>query len=368
MTQTTRQFQGPARRVVCCLPVLAAVLMAAVSGCEDVDWLWWQGTGKQKPPAERRIIRRPSPAIRGQRPVPEVDNTEPPPRPESDDAFADDSSGGMNFALKDTRADSSSPFEDTPPPAPAPRSDTTVSTTRILPEPAAAPPDDEFYQVLLLSEPSTAQNPSNIRTVNLKYARAGDVGALLEQLFIPVGPGGSENRYFLIYESVDVWTTALGIAPQLDVAASPNGAGGSGAKAGFDAAVAMYYAVYDSPGRRRSEAATLVDKFNVAIVNTSLPAPLQWVAAMAAGHIATDWMQDTDGAIRYYTLAQHRAVPRSPAQLMASVRLADVYERAGRNNDARKTYEELLSACAAHSDAFAYRQAHGRATKLGSKR
>jgi hypothetical protein len=304
-----------------CLTIgIASGLLGA--GCEDVDWLWWQGTGQQRAAQPRRVIRRTAPTITGRTPVRPADETTSPSAEEAP-------------AAEPARAA-----------APAP------------------PPDggESFYQLLLLSEPAGAPAPDNVRQVQLRHARAVEMGAVVESLYVPVGPGGTEDRYFLIYESAAEWVAAHEVCRYLDVPAD----GGESAAANdpgveFEHTLSSYYRAIRSGAPSESDARTLVAALSRTMLDSSLDRKLQWTAGMLAGHACSAWLRDAEGAVRFYTLARNRAGAGSPEELMAGAKIADAYAQQGDIAAARQANLELLSRSAGLSDAFVYRRAHARA-------
>lgn len=328
---------------------IAAITLASSLGCEDVDWLWWQGTGQQRPAQPRRVIRRTAPTLTGRAPV------RPPDAPER----TDDVTEPATLA------------SETPPPDPmtapaAPARTTTGQTAAFSTRPSAPapPPDggDAFYQLLLLSEPTGAAAPDNVRQVQLRNARASEVGAIIESLYMPVGPGGTDDRYFLIYESPAVWVAAQEMCRYLDVPADlPLTPIAGDPAVAFEHALSRYYQLSRSGTPAEADARSLVSALSKSVLDASLDRPLQWTAAMLAGAACVDWLQDTEGAVQFYMLARNRSAAGSAEELMAGVKLADTHARAGDIAAAHQANLDLLSRSASLSSSFAYRRAHGRA-------
>lgn len=366
--------QRAARRAVSGMVVAAVfgvAVVVATAGCEGIDWLWWQGTGQQRPSQPRRVIRRTAPTLTGQAPVRPTDD-----RPSTDSMAARSSSiesdDSITRSEPASRDDSVSRNEPLGWNAPAQRdkpiapAESTRSVSLDSPRAASSepPPDggDSFYQLLLLSEPSGAPAPDNVRQVQLRNARAMDVGAIVESLYVPVGPGGTDDRYFLIYESPAVWVAAQEMCRYLDVSpALDDSAAASDPAVEFEHALSRYYRTTRAGGPSKTDAQSLVTALSKSVLNTSLDRRLQWAAAMLAGQACIEWLQDTNGAVQFFMLARNRAGAGSPEELMAGAKLADTYAQAGDVAAARQANLDLLSRSASLSNAFAYRRAHGRA-------
>lgn len=295
---------------------ITCLLAIAASGCEDIDWLWWQGSGQRRP-SERRVLYQKAPM----------------------------------FAR--------STVPESVPPAAAP--DQTQRSA-----PLAPPANVDLYQLLLLSEPSSVAMPDNIRAVRLRHATAGELGRLIEYLYIPAGPGGTDGRYFLVYESPEVWAAAAAFALQLDVPALPAAPSDPPAEPGvaFEQAVGRFYHLNGQGARGARACGALVETFGRLAADDRLDAPLQWAAAMLAGGLAVNWQNDLEAAQRFFTLAQAQTTGGSPEELMAWAKYAEALTLAGDIPAARLATLDLLSRCAKLGRAYAYQKAHAQALAL----
>ena len=220
--------------------------------------------------------------------------------------------------------------------------------------PPDEPADQGYHQLLLVSEPAEGAAESHIHRHTLSRATARQVGQLLALLYRPVGPGGTEHRYYLIYPTYREVEEALKMAPQLDVSADATAdrPGGGDQQARFQRAVVTFYQVAESmdPGPARLLAADLADLADV----PELSSPRRWAALMIAGRVQADILGDLAASQETFRRAREAVSAGSIESLMAGASRVEGLTFLGLRDEAMDEAKQLVVEHQAFADTAAY--------------
>jgi hypothetical protein len=210
-----------------------------------------------------------------------------------------------------------------------------------------------FYRLHLVSGPEAASvSPrgatESIICVQLADASAEQVGRLLAELYPPLGPGGPEHRYYLVYQSPAPMKAAARLAVQLDLGTEglPTGPHPEPAEA-FGQAVPLYYELV----RRGADAALakeVVGRLDLAAGSAEVADWLRWAAAMMAGRVRADYLADAQGQAAALRVAREVVPDDSLESFLAGAMLVQWYD----DNDMALEAENLAKELAVQFQAF----------------
>ncbi len=256
-----------------------------------------------------------------------------------------------------------------------------TASREIAPERADAKPDqtllsgwpDEpvevqtFLRLMLLSgsaaedgdvAPDAREN--DMRTVRVERASAREVGRLIAELYPPVGPGGTEHRFYLVYQSAEVMGGAAELAVRMDVDAADISTGGEIAPLeAFATAIPLYYELL----RRRVDdrlAEELVVRFEYAANAEEVPVQVRWASAMIAAQLHIDYRADPTLQKHALLLASVVVPSDSLESFLAQAAQMRWYEDNGRRGDAADLARELTVRFARYADSFAFAECRRR--------
>lgn len=204
----------------------------------------------------------------------------------------------------------------------------------------------QFYQLVLLSEPSPLDTAPGVRMVRLRHGAARRLGNMLAMLYLPAGPTGSANRFTLVYASAAEWAAAgraADIFEQALAGATSKPVGG----VEFDAAAAGAYDILASTGDRERAAAG-VEQLRRVAQDRGQKRWFRWAAGVLAGRIMADVLQDPPAAAQLFHIAGAAAQPGSLEQMSAIFAEAQARLAAGEGGPARR----LLTRAVSEFDSF----------------
>jgi hypothetical protein len=203
-----------------------------------------------------------------------------------------------------------------------------------------------FYRLHLVSGPEAASiSPrgasDSIACVKLIDASAEQVGRLLAELYPPLGPGGTEHRYYLVYQSPALMKAAARLAAQLDlwIERLPTGPHPGPAEA-FGQAVPLYYELVRRGGDS-ALAKEVVGRFDLAAGSAEVADRLRWVAAMTAARVRADYLADAEGQAAALRAAREVVPGNSLESFLAGAMLVQCYDRNGMTIAAENLAKEL---------------------------
>jgi hypothetical protein len=178
--------------------------------------------------------------------------------------------------------------------------------------------------------------------VQVTLASASQVGALLAELYPPVGPGGTRHRYYLVYQSPASMQAAASLAAQLDVGAEGIATGTElEPLEAFRAAVPLYYEL-----ARQGSSSPLADevlaRLELAAGSDQVADVLRWVSAMLAGTIHADYRADSTAQKQMFLAARRAAPADSLEAFLAGAALADWYDENGSPAKAEDLAKKLV--------------------------
>ncbi len=283
------------RIAVCLLPAG----LAAAAGCEDVDWEW-----------ESRWWRKRSPQVRPQRETVPSRVGRPPREP-----FAEES-----------RA--------------RPPREPTAETADASPPPVAPSSPGGFHQLYLVSEAAPLKSSDTVRRVRVQHAAARIVARIVEQVYLPVGSGGSEHQFYLIFQDRDEWTAAAELVPLVDVdeadmeadPLAPYCMGLSHLRDVLGAGAAPPDQLVERCGTLLTEAAR----------SPNLDAGRRFAAAILAGRVASDHRYDYVAARSLYDEAARHSETGTVQRLAALWWKAESYDLEGNPSAARAEWDRIV--------------------------
>ncbi len=215
------------------------------------------------------------------------------------------------------------------------------------PDPATRPDAvaPQFYQLVLLSEPSPLDTAPGVRMVRLRHGAARRLGHMLAMLYLPAGPTGSANRFTLVYPSAAEWAAAgraADIFEQALAGATSKPAGG----VEFAAAAGAYDILASTGDRERAAAG--VEQLRRVAQDRGQKRWFRWAAGLLAGRIMADVLQDPPAAAQLFHIAGAAAQPGSLEQMSAIFAEAQARLAAGESGPARR----LLTRAVSEFDAF----------------
>ena len=253
-----------------------------------------------------------------------------------------------------------------------------TASREITPERADAEPDrsllsgepveaQTFRRLVLLSGSAAESGdvardvPENdMRTVRVERASAREVGRLIAELYPPVGPGGTEHRFYLVYQSAEVMDGAAELAVRMDVDAADISTGGELAPLeAFATAIPLYYELL----RRRVDdrlAEELVARFEYAANAEQVPALVRWASAMIAAQLYIDYRADPTSQKRALLLASVVAPNDSLESFLAQAGLIRWYEDNGQRGDAADLALELTVRFDRYAESFVFAECRRR--------
>jgi hypothetical protein len=226
-----------------------------------------------------------------------------------------------------------------------------------VPVEATAEPD-ELYRLELLSETAVAQTTGNISRLQVHHARASHLAEVLEMLLPGLGRGGTEQRYYLLYESKTVWSLAAHFAALLD--AEPVDPGTVTAASTPEATFAAGVGLILSSRRLSTEQVRRAETLLVAVAQAeSAERSMRWASAMLAGRLLSEARFerfDFDGATEHFLIAQSYSQPTSFPQMVAVLARADMHQQIGQAGEAQKLRVRVMNEYANHADTNVYRR------------
>jgi hypothetical protein len=210
-----------------------------------------------------------------------------------------------------------------------------------------------FYRLHLVSGPEAASvsqggASESIMCVRLADASAEQVGRLLAELYPPLGPGGTKDRYYLVYQSPAPMKAAARLAVQLDLGTEglPTGPHPEPAEA-FGQAVPLYYELV----RRGADAALaeeVVGRLDLAAGSGEVADRIRWAAAMMAARVRADYLADAQGQAAALRAARDVMPDDSLESFLAGAMLVQWYD----DNDMSLEAENLAKELAVQFQAF----------------
>ena len=300
--------RGSAGRLLIYLVVCGAVGLGPI-GCTDLEWDWETGKWYPKEPVTTSKRRRVAPA-----------STRPARRPPG------------AVASK-------------PPAGPDDRSGAAFKTPRPAgPEDASA---GGFYRLYLVSGPESVLAPAefareNTEIVQVTRASASQVGGLLAELYPPVGPGGTEHRYYLVYQSPLSMRAAAQLAVQLDLGIEGIATGADlEPLEAFRTAIPLYYEL-----TRRGSVLKPVDeviaRLELAGGSEQVGERLRWVTAMMIARIQEDYRADPEVQVQALGRARQVVPEDSFEAFLAGVALLRCYDYNEMSDQAEDLAKELV--------------------------
>lgn len=211
------------------------------------------------------------------------------------------------------------------------------------PPPVQVPPSapilssgpDVFYQLYLLSEPSSQRAAPNTQRVQLANVPARAAAQIISQLYQPVGLGGADRQTYLIYQDLDEWRAAQDAVRWVDVPP-----GGSGLSEGVRSLIEVVGA---GPMPDREAVSAAHAAFSQVMANRSADSRSRWAAAMWDGKLSSEQLFDDTAAAAAYDLAIQLASPGSVERLAAMWARAESYQAVGDRDSAKKAYAALAA-------------------------
>jgi len=201
----------------------------------------------------------------------------------------------------------------------------------------------QLYQLVLLSQPGPAKGPPRLRHVRLKNARARDVARVLDILYLPSGPSGTDHRYTLVYPTALELDLAGDAAVQLDVAAAGEQPPSSEPGTLWSWGLAQAFQILDDPAVPGERVRRAVDSLRVAASSNTLGRLQRWAACMVAGELLAHRLYDYAAADAVYEEAERHAEPGSYEQMASLYGRSRGLLQDGRRDRARKVLETVLS-------------------------
>jgi hypothetical protein len=224
------------------------------------------------------------------------------------------------------------------------------------PQPA---PDISYYQLTLLSEPSTESSSTGVNLVRLNRGQARSVGEALALLIIPSGPTGTTHRYALLYPTDLEWNLATEWAERLDAPvteeeppAMPDNPEGR-----FAYGLGLLYGTPRHHDKAEQRCRLASQAFTAVAANGSASQPLRWAAAMLDGAIYAERLFDDAEAAARYAQAEALAVPGSYEQMAAIYPQSVALVQEGRRREASRLLARVLSEFSAYRATEAYDRA-----------
>lgn len=277
-------------------------------------------------PAPTRTEPRPSVSIAPSEPVatkpPPATPPPAPPRPAEEQIASARTSERLSLPDRSSSA--------TPSPTPSPRS------VRASPpsEPVISSGPDVFYQLYLLSEPSTQRAAPNTQRLKLANAPSRAAAQVISQLYQPVGQAGSERQTYLIYQDLDEWRAAQAAVPWVDVPSGASSGIGRGVRSLLEVAGAG-----PMPDRESVNAAHAA--LSQVVSDSSADSRVRWAAAMWDGKLTSEQLFDDTAAAASFDTAIKLAPPGSVERLSALLARAESYQAVGDRDSAKRAYAAL---------------------------
>lgn len=226
--------------------------------------------------------------------------------------------------------------------------------------------DSEYHRLVLVSGTKTEEEKDDVEDsgagaacVRVRRASARRVGELLSELYVPVGPGGSEDRYYLVYKSAEVMRAASRLALRMDMDAEDITTNPEiEPLEAFVSAVPLYYELL----RRRYDpklADELAARLEYAARSDRVPEELRWASAMIAARIHADHRANVSAQKRDLLLASLSVPDDSLESFLAQAALVQWYADANRSTDAADLARELGLRFGQFADTFAYEECCG---------
>jgi hypothetical protein len=193
---------------------------------------------------------------------------------------------------------------------------------------------DVFYQLYLLSEPSSQRAAPNTQRIQLANVPARAAAQIISQLYQPVGLGGGEKQTYLIYQDLDEWRAAQAAVALVDV---PTG-GGTGLSRGVRSLIDVVNA---GPMPDREAVSAAHAAFSQAAADRSADSRSRWAAAMWDGKLSSEQLFDDTAAAAAFDTAIQLASPGSVERLAAMWARAESYQAVGDRESAKKAYAAL---------------------------
>lgn len=224
----------------------------------------------------------------------------------------------------------------------------------------------KYHRLILVSGTKTEEETNDaedlgagVARVRVRRASARRVGELLSELYVPVGPGGSEDRYFLVYKSAEMMQAASRLALRMDMDAEDITTGPEiEPLEAFVSAVPLYYELL----HRRYDpklADELAVRLEYAARSERVPEELRWASAMIAARIHADHRADVSAQKRDLLLASVSVPDDSLESFLAQAALVHWYADADRPDVAAEMARELVVRFEQFSDTFAYEECCG---------
>ncbi len=305
--------------------------VAALVGCEDIDWDWelqeWSRSQRPIRPSRRRAPDDLGTARS------RVRTTPPPTEPTTPQAGAStgDAPGGDREAATAAA-----------PAAPVSRS------------------GRAYHHLYLISESASLKAPPKSKKVRLERARSRSAVDVLHAVYPSIGPSGGEGQRFLVYQHEGMWSAAGEFAPLLDCperAQAPPAAPSNPLEA-FQAGVGLYYRL-KQPGQATDfkgfrECVRLMIR---AARADNASGQLRWGAALLAGQVAEETLSEFAEARQYFELSKRLALPGSVEEMISVYSVADTYVHEGRRADAVRLARSIVQQFAPHSASVVYERA-----------
>lgn len=317
-----RPRRGPASvgRTLLCVALCCGVSLGLI-GCFDLEWDW--DTWKWYPKEPTTITKR--------RRVAPASTSEARRRPEAQ--------------RRETASSPDSHRRETASTSDAPRRSESKPPVRLGSTPASL---SGFYRLHLVSGPGSATESvesagQDMEMVQLAVAKASQVGRLLAELYPPLGPGGTEHRYYLVYQSPVAMRAAARLAVQLDVGTEGMATGADlEPLEAFRAAVPMYYELTRRGGGSSTLSDEVVARLDLAAGSDQVADRLRWAAAMMAVRIHADYHADAAAQSEALATAR-RVVPADSFEaFLAGAALQQWYDDNAMNDQAEDLAKELV--------------------------
>jgi len=312
---------------------IGLAMLAALAGCEDVDWDW-----------EMQEWRRPQRPIRPsrRRAPPEYDRR----------ATAQPRTGPDGTQPEKTGDVAGSPAD---PPGQAGPQDRQPVTPPPAPRSALA-----YYKLYLIGGQGSLKAPANSIKVPLKHAKSRQAVDVLNMIYPSIGPSGADDQRFCVYQCERLWTVAAQFVPLLDCAERTELPGQETASpvAAFRAGVGLLYHLMQ-PGQPTDFEGygQILRLMETTYRSSQASGQLQWGAAMLAGRIAAETLSEPKRARTYFVQAKTFALPESAEEMVAEYYLADAHLREGQRDQAVELAGKLLERYAAHRASYLYERA-----------
>jgi hypothetical protein len=220
-------------------------------------------------------------------------------------------------------------------------------------------PGVAYYRLVLLSGADAPRPAGGVEYVALAQSRAGDVGRLLEIIYVPTGPTGTDDRYTLMYPTRTELTAAVGWAKALDfpVIEADVQAGPQGGEACTIFALGVLYGTSEGHPQAMRRYRLAIECFTRALHDADVDITYRWVSGVMAGWLLNEYFGDVDGAEQRLVAAQKLTPEGAYERMVTLYQRARVSVAAGRADQARVLLAVIMDKYAVISASETYQRA-----------